>query len=117
MTSTYGFNSGIRFTGTESQFNLRKQAIRHPSLTMILMDGSNAWSGNHSAVNHAFWYFEVSAGGSRRPVSNDQKDDFVHKGRVNVLFIDGHAESRSPREIPADSSNVFWNYKGEPGTK
>jgi prepilin-type processing-associated H-X9-DG protein len=105
MTTTYGFNGNIK--------NIKKINILFPSKTMIMMDGVNAWFGRTKEVNSAYWYFAVGPEGSRRPTKNDQKNDFVHGGKVNVLFVDGHIEALTPIAIPTDAENVFWKTDGK----
>jgi prepilin-type N-terminal cleavage/methylation domain-containing protein/prepilin-type processing-associated H-X9-DG protein len=114
MTPTYGFNGNIQFqvSGSNSVQNMKKINIPNPSRTMIMMDGANAWSGRTSGEHSAYWYFVAGPDGSRRPTKNDQKNDFVHGGKVNVLFVDGHIEARTPNEIPTDGENVFWKTDG-----
>lgn len=115
MTSTYGFNVSIRFqsSGSDSIRNMNRINVLNPTKTMIMMDGSNAWSGRTSGEHSAVWFFEVAPGSDRRPVKNDKKNDFVHGGKVNVLFVDGHIESRTPKEIPTDAQNIFWKPDGK----
>lgn len=109
---TYGFNGAIRTRGAESQSVLRMAKIRNPSKTMIMMDGANAW--HHRGKDpSAYWQWELGPGGSRRPTSEGGFNDFVHGGKVNVLFVDGHVEQRSENQIPTDGQDVFWNPAGE----
>lgn len=114
MTSTYGFNSSIKFqaSGSDKVQNLNKINIANPAKTMIMMDGSNAYFGRTTGTNSAYWFFEVGASGDRRPTKNDKKNDFVHGGKVNVLFVDGHIEALTPKEIPTDARNIFWKTDG-----
>ncbi|MCX8496749.1 MAG: prepilin-type N-terminal cleavage/methylation domain-containing protein [Akkermansiaceae bacterium] len=114
MTPTYGFNGDIEFqaSGSDKIQNMKKINIPNPSKTMIMMDGANAWFGRTTGEHFAYWYFVAGPGGSRRPTKSDKKNDFVHAGKVNVLFVDGHIEARTPIEIPTDGENVFWKTNG-----
>ena len=113
--TTYGFNHAIRFQGSGSANaqNLNKINVVNPTKTMIMMDGCNAWYGQTSAPS-AYWFWEVVENGDRRPTKNKKKNDFVHGGKVNVLFVDGHTEARTANEIPTDGNNIFWKINGTP---
>jgi prepilin-type processing-associated H-X9-DG protein len=35
--------------------------------------------------------------------------NFIHNGKANVAFLDGHVQAFSLNEVPTDTKDVFWN--------
>ncbi|AHF94246.1 hypothetical protein OPIT5_09185 [Opitutaceae bacterium TAV5] len=99
---TYGWND---YNRSESDKPIRLSEVTTPSRTTSLMDG--VWSSESS------WYFEVNMteGSSKQLV---KEDDYVHRGSVNALFLDGHVETRKREQVPVDPQNLFWKYNGNP---
>lgn len=96
---TYGWNNYNR----NSNGQIRLSNILQPSLTSLIIDGVHS-SGST-------WYQEVGIGsGSSRSLS--RPEDFIHHGKVNILFVDGHVESRTKERIPTNPNHIFWLYSG-----
>ena len=106
FTATYGYNAMI--ISTDSSNNSRSQMrtvnIPKPARTCLIMDGKNAWEGRATSPS-AFWMFQVSGNPASRPAPRD----FVHSGKANVLFCDGHIELLGNEDIPEGNTSLFWD--------
>lgn len=99
---TYGWNNYNKNSGGQ----LRLSNVPQPSLTSLIIDG--VYSSGTT------WFQEVGIGtGSSRSLS--RMEDFIHGGKVNVLFIDGHVELRTKEGIPSNPDHIFWLYAGTNG--
>lgn len=98
-TITYGYNGSLSYPTAQPPRLMRLNEISQPGKTMMIMDGRFA--------RPTIWNLVVGPGANRRP----QPADFVHDGRVNAIYVDGHASTLNPEELPADSKDVFWNAK------
>lgn len=99
-TITYGYNGSLGYPNYTPPRLMRLNEILNPSKTMMIMDGRYA--------NPTIWNFAVGPGNNRRP----QPEDFVHSGKVNVVYVDGHVSALEPGDLPTDSNDVFWDAKG-----
>ncbi len=92
--ATYGYNGGLNGPGVNS----RLMAIPSPGKTMMIIDGRFVPSGTQ-------WGRNVGPG-NQRP----QPEDFVHGGKVNAAYVDGHVATLD--ELPDDRNDIFWDPKG-----
>lgn len=99
-TVTYGFNGQLGHQNASPPRLMLLTEIANPSKTMMIMDGRYALP--------TIWNFEVS------PTKNRvlQPEDFVHGGKANVAYVDGHVATLGPDDLPDDKNDVFWNPKG-----
>ncbi len=95
--ATYGYNGGLSGPGVNS----RLMAIPSPGKTMMIIDGRFVPSGTQ-------WGRNVGPGNNQRL----QAEDFVHGGKVNAAYVDGHVAALGPDDLPADRNDVFWDPKG-----
>ena len=99
FTPTYGMNSNLReIGGSAEQRQLRLQSFTQPSKTAMIMDGQ-------LALMLPYWRHHVGHAGDF-----PNKRDFVHDGAINILFADGHVETRKEDQIPRSSSDPFWKH-------
>ena len=92
LTCTYAVNIGIAasWTNTNWQGVKRKFAgLPNPAATSFYTD----------ALGLSFAYSYYSPAGFVYP----------HNGRANILFCDGHVESRTKEQIPTASADVFYS--------
>lgn len=99
---TYSINVGISKPQQDSSGvftfpGIRTGQVANPSKTSFFMDGTKGPGGM------IYW---DSIG---RPNEIRRAENLVHGGKINIAFIDGHVESRSLAEIPAQFSRAFWN--------
>ena len=102
---TYGYNGYLRNSSEKSESQMRLANIRSPARTCLIMDGKNAWGGAN-----AYWYWNVAGDSASFPSPRD----FVHQGKANVVFLDGHVETRASAKVPTNNLDVFWNPQGAP---
>lgn len=98
-TVTYGYNGRLGYPRAEPPRGMRLVEVAHPAKTMMIMDGRKS---------PTIWFFEVGPGQGRRL----QPKDFVHGGKVNAAYVDGHVATLGPDDLPADRNDVFWDPKG-----
>jgi prepilin-type N-terminal cleavage/methylation domain-containing protein len=101
---TYGYNGRLGYQGApkpEDRRLMRLNEIPSPGKTMMIMDGRYA--------STAFWTLEVGPGKNRRP---QEPEDFVHRGKINAIYVDGSAGAVGPGDLPPTDESVFWNPKG-----
>ena len=98
-TVTYGYNGSLGYPNASPPRRMRMIEINHPAKTMMIMDGRKSAT---------IWFFEVGPGNQRRL----QPEDFVHGGKVNAAYVDGHVAALSPADLPASGNDVFWSPKG-----
>jgi prepilin-type processing-associated H-X9-DG protein len=95
---THSMNAGLSDTNLVPP-NLRLLGIPAPSKTALYLDGHP--EGN----SYPYWRDMV-----RADAISDIPGNFVHNGRLNVIFCDGHLDSMSESEMPRDvEGNLFWN--------
>lgn len=101
---TYSMNQGLlQPTGSDygTAFpGLRTGLVRDLSRTAFFTDGTIVASGR-------YWEYVTRANQWRDP------RNFVHHGKANVVFLDGHVESRTIPEVPESASDPFWNPRAE----
>jgi prepilin-type processing-associated H-X9-DG protein len=115
LQQSFTVNEAV-FGVNDSYGRLRGQAskIRNPSQTIMLADGKPAKHYSNSTLK---WITLVNKTktppvtvadalvGNAKAGTPASFDVFRHKGKVNLLFIDGHAETRMLD--PRDLSNVY----------
>lgn len=75
---------------------LRTTQVRTPSRTAFFMDGSLAGKG-------PYWQYLTRMGQWLN------EENFIHGGKANVAFIDGHVEAFRLEEVPTDRADPFWS--------
>lgn len=98
---TYSMNHGLHVpTRDESgQFTfpgIRSALCTQHSRTAFFMDGRRG-------PNMKYW--DALARRNQWNVG----ENFIHNGRANVVFLDGHVESFRLNEIPTTANHPFWN--------
>lgn len=101
---TYSINVGIakperNSSGIYSFPGVRSSQVANPSKTSFFMDGTKS----------PIIYWD-SIG---RPDELRRAENFIHGGKINIVFLDGHVESRSLAEVPADFNRAFWTPTAE----
>lgn len=97
LAQTYGMNGGLCRDGVKR----RVQTVTEPSKAMLLGDGNLLSNGTFNVG--------LYQGGSALPTA-------THGQRVNLIFLDGHAESWLVSDIPTNAwsggppaAMLFWN--------
>ncbi len=98
---TYSMNQRLRnpARNSEGQWGfpgLRESAVTSPSRTAFFMDGSVAGSAH-------YWYYVI------RIDQWVKEENFIHNGKANVVFLDGHVEAFRLEDIPTNRSHPFWD--------
>lgn len=75
---------------------LRSTRVVNPSATAFFMDGSVAGTG-------PYWQYLARIHQWVKP------ENFIHDGKANVVFLDGHVESFRLEEVPTNPEHPFWN--------
>lgn len=102
---TYSLNNGLSkrsVGGSVREYPLA--SFESPSRTLLVADGNNSDSGG----NALYYNSVLDPGSNRRP-------EFVHNGRANVVYLDGHAGSLREDEVPRNAettpgtrAHLFW---------
>jgi prepilin-type processing-associated H-X9-DG protein len=79
-------------------------AIAQPSKMMFFMDGR--YGGPLSPPGTPTSYNNFVSAANVRTEENCLL--YVHGGRQNIVFFDGHVESRTKDEIPTNPDDPFW---------
>lgn len=94
-TNVIGVNSGVDNANKSHKISV----ARHPSRTFYLGETTELADANYirrDAYNNRFW-------------------GFPHKDSSNILYIDGHCDSKRASEISTDTAQkdvaAFWNLK------
>lgn len=74
---------------------VRVSQANNPSNTAFFMDGTK--------VGGVYWDSICRIGEWRKA------ENFIHGGKANIAFLDGHVESRKIAEVPKSSADKFWN--------
>jgi prepilin-type processing-associated H-X9-DG protein/prepilin-type N-terminal cleavage/methylation domain-containing protein len=98
FTATYSMNGNLLEVGPLGYSQVRLQSFTQPSKTAMIMDGQ-------LALMPPYWRHQVSHG-----ADFPNKRDFVHDGSINILFADGHVETRKEEQIPRSGSEPFWKH-------
>lgn len=98
---TYSMNSGLIKTTSDGAGGwafpgLRTSLVRDMSRTAFFSDGEII-GGTRS------WQFLIRPAGWLVP------QNFVHMGKVNVVFLDGHVQSLAIGQVSKDADDPFWN--------
>lgn len=98
---TYSMNDGLHVPTRDEAGQLTFPGIRsplfaQPSRTAFFMDG-----GRGAGMN----YWDALA---RRNEWNIG-ENFIHNGRANAVFLDGHVDNFRLNEIPTNANHPFWN--------
>jgi prepilin-type processing-associated H-X9-DG protein/prepilin-type N-terminal cleavage/methylation domain-containing protein len=101
FTPTYSMNGSLMEVGPLGYSQVRLQSFTQPSKTALIMDGQ-------LALMPPYWLHHVGYGGDF-----PNKRDFVHDGSINILFADGHVETRKEEQIPRSGSDPFWKHNVE----
>jgi prepilin-type processing-associated H-X9-DG protein/prepilin-type N-terminal cleavage/methylation domain-containing protein len=101
FTPTYSMNGSLMEVGPLGYSQVRLQSFTQPSKTAMIMDGQ-------LALTPPYWLHHVGYGGDF-----PNKRDFVHNGSINILFADGHVETRDEEQIPRSGSDPFWKHNVE----
>lgn len=92
---TYGYNGQMG--------GVKPLEVMKPAETVVIGDGVLAVSAEESGGSNSYWFFELRVFDAR---------DFVHGGKVNLLFADGHVGSLTQDEVPLNrAEEPFWNPK------
>jgi len=75
---------------------LRSTRVVNPSATAFFMDGSVAGTG-------PYWQYLA------RKNQWLKEENFIHNGKANVVFLDGHVESFRLEDVPTNGDHPFWN--------
>jgi len=142
----YQYLGNGRDPGGISKFYAKESHIRNPSLTVAIADTQgcrDGWDAGEGvyAIDPPLQSVELGSKGSRRssadPYANgnfgyrggnitDPPDSPMratpaprNKGKVNVLFCDGHVESLHPKQLDdmdgdGNVDNGYWNGLGDP---
>jgi prepilin-type processing-associated H-X9-DG protein/prepilin-type N-terminal cleavage/methylation domain-containing protein len=105
----YQINGDLHYYNTSYR---KAERYTYHDRTMILMDGTNHWLKAYDPTN----YFTYGLAGQ---VTTATRHHARHGGRLNVLYLDGHAGSLPGTAYPHDPSdttmptaiqdvNVFW---------
>lgn len=95
---THSMNAVLSDTNLVPE-NLKLVGIPVPSKTALFLDG------HPEGGSYPYWCAFM-----RGDSLSDIPGTFIHSGRLNVIFCDGHVESLSPSDIPRDIvGNIFWN--------
>lgn len=78
---------------------VRVNQATHPSSTAFFMDGTK--------VSGIYWDSICRISQWRRA------ENFIHGGKANIAFLDGHVESRTLADVPRDPANKFWNPRAQ----
>ena len=100
---TYGLNLGLNKKssgGTTLEHYLN--SFDSPARSILIADGNNSDAGGQAL------YYNAVIHATRRP-------EFVHNGRTNAVFLDGHTESLAESEVPLSAESapgtaghLFW---------
>lgn len=95
---THSMNAGLIDTNLVPA-NLRLLGIPAPSKTALFLDG------HPEGDSYPYWRAFV-----RGDAISDIPGTFVHSGRLNVIFCDGHLECISESDMPRDvERSLLWN--------
>ncbi|MEX1117797.1 MAG: prepilin-type N-terminal cleavage/methylation domain-containing protein [Terrimicrobiaceae bacterium] len=95
---THSMNAGLSDTNLVPA-NLKVIGIPAPAETALFLDG------HPEGDNYPYWRATM-----RADSLTDGPGTFVHNGRLNVIFFDGHVESLPASEVPQDiEGSRFWN--------
>jgi prepilin-type processing-associated H-X9-DG protein/prepilin-type N-terminal cleavage/methylation domain-containing protein len=78
---------------------IRVSQANNPSQTAFFMDGTK--------VSGIYWDSICRIGEWRRA------ENFIHGGKANIAFLDGHVESRTIADVPTDPAHKFWNPRAQ----
>lgn len=103
---SYGFNYIIA-SGRKTDQHVNRKLFRSPARTVIYGDSRSV---------HFGWIADFPGGGTYSAAFNR------HGGKINTVYMDGHAASVVKKDIPSVKKNIFWypyngmhpNFGGEP---
>lgn len=101
---TYSLNLGLnkRDSGNGTAMEYPINSFDSPARSLLIADGNNSDSGGQAL------YYNAVIHATRRP-------EFVHNGRTNAVFLDGHTESLAESDVPLSAESapgtpghLFW---------
>ena len=103
--TSYGINCAIsagRQDANGNRCQISLPAVFQPSVAWLISD-KMSWGAYvvQNSYNSAFRHggSDVNASGNMRTGANPDEGASYATGKTNVVYVDGHAESKSPREL------------------
>ena len=94
--------------------SFKTESIPRPSYRVNLIDGGANLENSATNTYTVYWNYHiryVHGGGMSMYVTESDGDTAPRSMVTNVLFLDGHVESKSLGELYGDRSRYFGRYK------